>query len=388
MVNMTRPRACIVYDCLYPYTIGGAERWYRELASAFFTSGREVVYLTRRQWSNDEPPALEGIRIKVVSGPDALYNKKGNRRISEALKFGWGVFRHLLAHRHDYELVHLCSFPYFSLIAARLALAGTHTQIGVDWFEVWSDSYWKRYLGRSLGRVGIAVQKVCIRLTPLAFSYSDLAAGRLKAQGLQSDPIRLRGMHPGTTTSLLTKHSLQARPLLLWIGRLIPEKRAHLVPYIMAELLAEEPSAHAIVVGSGPEEVILARAISDTDMSGFVSAPGFVERDELLNLIGQADCLLVTSLREGYGVVVLEAAAHGTPVVVVDAEDNAASELIAPGVNGYRVASDSPSVIAQTIAQVLRDGQVLRDTTLRWFKDNADSLDSATIVVRAYDSKT
>jgi glycosyltransferase involved in cell wall biosynthesis len=156
----------------------------------------------------------------------------------------------------------------------------------------------------------------------------------------------------------------------------------------MAELLAEEPSAHAIVVGSGPEEVILARAISDTDMSGFVSAPGFVERDELLNLIGQADCLLVTSLREGYGVVVLEAAAHGTPVVVVDAEDNAASELIAPGVNGYRVASDSPSVIAQTIAQVLRDGQVLRDTTLRWFKDNADSLDSATIVVRAYDSKT
>ena len=48
----------------------------------------------------------------------------------------------------------------------------------------------------------------------------------------------------------------------------------------------------------------------------------------------RALCLLLTSRREGYGLVVVEAASHGTPSVVVAGEDNAATELIEEGVNG------------------------------------------------------
>ncbi len=45
-------------------------------------------------------------------------------------------------------------------------------------------------------------------------------------------------------------------------------------------------------------------------------------------------CMLLTSRREGYGLVVVEAAARATPSVVVAGEDNAATELIEEGVNG------------------------------------------------------
>ena len=57
--------------------------------------------------------------------------------------------------------------------------------------------------------------------------------------------------------------------------------------------------------------------------------------------IARALCLLLPSRREGYGLVVIEAAPHGTPSVVVAGEDNAAVELIADGLNGY-VAPPAP----------------------------------------------
>jgi hypothetical protein len=43
-------RICIVYDCLYPHTVGGAERWYRNVALRLAEDGHEVTYLTMRQW--------------------------------------------------------------------------------------------------------------------------------------------------------------------------------------------------------------------------------------------------------------------------------------------------------------------------------------------------
>src|SRR4051812_294831 len=48
--HRTSVRVCIVYDCLYPYTVGGAERWYRALVAELIAAGHEVTYLTRRQW--------------------------------------------------------------------------------------------------------------------------------------------------------------------------------------------------------------------------------------------------------------------------------------------------------------------------------------------------
>ena len=47
-------RVCVAYDCLYPYTVGGAERWYRNLATTLVDAGHEVTYLTRQQWPRGE----------------------------------------------------------------------------------------------------------------------------------------------------------------------------------------------------------------------------------------------------------------------------------------------------------------------------------------------
>jgi glycosyltransferase involved in cell wall biosynthesis len=379
-----RQRVCIIYDCLYPYTIGGAEKWYRELASSFVSQGDEVVYLTRKQWEEDAPPAIDGVEVVAVMGRAELYDSKGNRRIGETLRFGFGVFRHLLAHRRSYDVVHLCAFPYFSLIAARLALVGRSARVGVDWFEVWSASYWSDYLGSLPGRVGVAVQRACIRLTPLAFAYSELAADRLVRGGVRHPPVKLRGMHAGEIGPDEETGCRTGGGRVVWIGRLIPEKRSTLVPGVVARLRSTHPDLRATMIGAGPQTAQLRSAITEAGVDDMVSAPGFVERQVLEDALRNADCLLVTSVREGYGVVVLEAAARGTPVVVVEAEDNAAAELIEPGVNGYLVPSDDPQAIADAIRRVIDEGGGLRRTTREWFERSSGGPGSADVILATY----
>ncbi len=101
----------------------------------------------------------------------------------------------------------------------------------------------------------------------------------------------------------------------------------------------------------------------------------------------RAACVASASEREGYGLVVVEAAARGTPSVVVDGEENAAVELVTDGVNGAVAADASPASLGAAIAEVVRAGSALRETTLGWFVDNADELRlerSLELVTRSY----
>ena len=368
-------RICLIYDCLFPYTVGGAERWYLNLAEELVRDGHEVTYLTRRQWPEDDPPQVEGVRVVPVSPGGPLYTADGRRSIGPPLRFGVGVLRHLAANRRSYDVVHGCSFPYFSLIATRAALVGRRVTIGVDWFEVWSREYWREYLGPLRGRIGDLVQRACARLTPLAFAFSDVHAQRLREQGLRSEPIRLSGLYAGP----LEVHAGEgpAAPLVLFAGRHIPEKRAHLVPAAVAAARGRLPDLRGVVLGDGPERGRVLAEIEAHGLRGVVEAPGFVGPDEVEAAFGRATCMLLPSSREGYGMVVIEAAAAGTPSVVVAGPDNAAVELIAEGENGYVASSPDPEEIARAVLRVHEGGAQLRARTAAWFERNAPRLTAA-----------
>ena len=64
--------------------------------------------------------------------------------------------------------------------------------------------------------------------------------------------------------------------------------------------------------------------------------------------------MLLPSEREGYGLIVVEAVSLGTPAVVVAGPDNAATELVEPGVNGVVADSIDPEVVGAAILEVTR----------------------------------
>jgi glycosyltransferase involved in cell wall biosynthesis len=375
-------RICVVYDCLFPHTVGGAERWYRNLAERLAADGHEVTYLTLRQWDRGEHPEIDGVRVVAVGPRMALYTADGRRRILPPLVFGLGVLWHLLRRGRRFDVVHTCAFPYFSLLAAAALRPLRRYRLVVDWFEVWSRDYWHDYLGGIQGRIGALVQRACTAVPQRAFCFSELHATRLRAEGLRGQITVLRGLYAGprrpespTTADPTEPESpTTADPLVIFAGRLIPEKRVTLGVAAVASAARRIEGLRGVFYGDGPERQALHDAIAEHGAESIVSAPGFADAGLLDGDMRRALCMLLPSRREGYGMVVVEASAHATPSIVVAAEDNAATELVEGGVNGVIVASADPEAIADAIVRVYEAGQAMRESTARWFAENAEQL--------------
>jgi glycosyltransferase involved in cell wall biosynthesis len=365
-------RICIVYDCLFPYTVGGGERWYRNLAERLASEGHEVTYLTLRQWDRGDRPHVDGGVRVVTAGPRLqLYTASGRRRIVPPLVFGLGVLLHLLRHGRRYDVVHTSAFPYFSLLSAGLLRTVSGYRLVVDWFEVWSRSYWRDYLGGLGGRVGELVQRLCMRVPQQAFCFSELHARRLGEEGLRGPVTVLRGLFSGSGEPPTPN---EADPVVLFAARLIPEKQVTLGVAAVAQAVGRIAGLRGEFLGEGPERAALDAAIAEHGLQGIVTAPGFADADVLDAEMRRAMCMLLPSRREGYGMVVVEAASRGTPSVVVAGEDNAATELIEEGVNGTIAPRSDAEAIAEAIVRVHRGGLALRQSTAGWFAENAEML--------------
>jgi glycosyltransferase involved in cell wall biosynthesis len=376
-------RVCLVYDCLFPHTVGGAERWYRSLAERLAADGHEVTYLTLRQWERGTDAGVEGVDVRVVGPRMELYDGPGHRRILPPVVFGAGVLWHLLRHGRRYDVVHTCSFPYFSLLAAALVAPLRRYRIAVDWFEVWSRHYWQEYLGRA-GWVGWGVQRLCARVPQRAFCFSRLYARRLREEGLRGELTILAGIYEGPKTP---RPMRTAEPLVVFAGRHIPEKRVPAVVPAIAALRERLPGVRALILGDGPDRPLVQQEVREHGLQDVIEVPGFVSTEEVQDAIARALCMLLPSRREGYGLVVVEAAASGTPSVVVAGEDNAAVELIEDGVNGVVAPSASPQDIAAAIETVSRAGERMRRSTIEWFTEHARRLsveESLTQVLAVY----
>jgi glycosyltransferase involved in cell wall biosynthesis len=375
-------RVCLVYDCLFPHTVGGAERWYRNLAERLSADGHEVTYLTMRQWDRGAGPSFAEVEVCAVAPRMRLYARAGRRRLLPPLIFGLGVLWHLIRHGRRYDVVHTASFPYFSLIAAGVAGLLWRTRLIVDWHEVWTRGYWREYLGRVAGDVGWRIQRLCARVPQRAFCFSRLHAARLRGEGLRGEVTVLSGEYAG---ALETPAARPAQPLVVFAGRLIPEKRVELGVAAVAAAAERIPGLRAVFYGDGPERERLHGAIADHGVEAILEAPGFVEGTRVEADMRRALCLLLPSRREGYGMAVVEAAACGTPSVVVAGPDNAATELIDEGANGVIVERADPALIAEAIVRLHEQGLAVRERTALWFDANAErlSLESSLGEVRA-----
>jgi glycosyltransferase involved in cell wall biosynthesis len=378
-------RVALIYDCLYPNTVGGAERWYRELGEELNRAHR-VTYVTRRQWGEEGP----GTPFETIAvGPGgSLYTASGRRRIGPPLRFGWGVFWHLLRHARRYDAVHMASFPYFSVLGAALALAlrRTGTRLIVDWHELWAREYWHSYLGPLGGRIGFAVQRLCTRLPDHSFTFSRLVEERLRAGGHRAGITRLTGEYAAREVSQVTRRA-GGPPLVVFAGRHVADKHVEAIPPAIAVARTDVPQLRCTILGDGPETEPLRARVRELGLQEAIEVRGRVDSDEVAETIASATCLLNPSAREGYGQVIVEAAALGTPSIVVAGPENAATELIEPGVNGYVASSRDAGVLGSLIATAVRDAEALERSTREWYAPRREQLSlrhSVEVVVLTY----
>ena len=362
-------RICLVFDCLYPHTVGGAERWYRTLSEGLAGRGQDVTYLTLLQWDEDTGPGVANVDVVAVAGRAELY-AHGRRSIGAQLRFSLGVFRHLLLHGGRYDVVQTPAL-HLSLLAVLAVRPFRRFTLVVDWFEVWTREYWLDYLGGVAGRLGWWAQRISARTRHHALCFSRRHAERLEQLGYSGQFTLLEGLLPLGKEAAQPMH---AEPTVVFAGRLIPEKQATAIVPAVAIARKSVPELEATIFGEGPERQALLRLIDENGLDGAIRAPGFVARELVEDAVRRALCHVFPSRREGYGLVVVEAAALGTPTVVVDAPDNAAVELVEDGVNGFVARSAAPVADREAILRVHAAGPALRESTAAWFERNRGRL--------------
>ncbi|MBA2361841.1 MAG: glycosyltransferase [Actinobacteria bacterium] len=370
-------RICVVYDCLYPHTIGGAQRWYRSLAERLAERGHEVTYLTLRQWPKGEGAAVPGVDVRAV-GPSMELYAGGRRRRLPPIVFGVGVLWHLLKRGNHYDVVHTGSMPYFSLLAALALRRARGYRLFVDWIEVWTRNYWREYVGGVVGEIGWRIQRLCASSPHRAFAFARLHAQRLAELGHAGEVTVLDGLYAGGVSPVRTERE----PVVVFAGRHIPEKAVPSIVPAFAKAREQVPHLRCELYGDGPDRQKVLDLVAELGLDGAVSVPGFVAGDCVDVAIRRALCFVLPSRREGYGLVVIESAAAGTPTVVVAHPDNAAVELVEEGVNGVVAPSGEPEALAAAILFVHTAGEDLRRSTREWFERNATRLSIDTSVDR------
>lgn len=363
-------RICIAYDCIFPFTIGGAERWYRNLAERLAAAGHDVTYLTLQQWPDSDVPEIAGVRLVSVGPQMPLYND-GKRRIWPPIRYGIGVFWHLLRYGRRYDWLHTASFPYFSLIAAGIVRPFARYRIAVDWHEFWSREYWREYLGR-LSRIGWTVQSLCARVPQVAYSFSRLHGRRVEAASGGQPVTLLNGEYAGGDHG--HREVADNPPTIVYAGRLIAEKRVTLLIEALSLLMPDDHRLRCAIYGQGPEWESLKSRVAELGLSDRIALLGFVSAEDLETAMIGASVIVQPSMREGYGMVVVEAAARGVPVAVVAGEDNASVELIDEGRNGFIAKQPDAAHLAEAIGACLAAGPSLRASTRDWYAENQERL--------------
>ena len=374
-------RIAFVCDHRYPYTVGGAQRYYGTLTQAL-ASERAVTYLTRRFWPGERVRVEDGVE---VIGLTVARAESGHRRrlLGPKLLFALAVFWHLLLHGGRYRVVHCSCFPHAALIAAELALlAHRRTALIADWHEVLPRDSWRRRRGR-LGDVAWLAQRLAVNCGRAAITFSSLHERRLREEGRRGSVYRVPEFPPEPRAPV-GGDPPERENLLVFAGRLVDEKRAHLVAPVVAELRRHDPSWRAVIFGTGPEEARVRASIAEHGLDGAVRLAGYAPWPEVSRAMLAGRALLFPTLREGFGLVVIEAASHGLPSIVCVEEDNAAVELVEPGRNGEICPVADPSVQAAAVRALDQHGDI-HERTREWFREASEhfSLSSCMRALRA-----
>ena len=162
----------------------------------------------------------------------------------------------------------------------------------------------------------------------------------------------LEGEYAGDLIASRTR-SLPSRSSCSRAGTSRRSARPRVVPAIR-RARAELPDLRAVIFGDGPDRPAVLAAIRREGMEEAIDAPGFAPSETVEATLRRALCMVLPSRREGYGLIVVEAAAAGVPSVVVREPDNAAVELVEDGVNGFVAESPEPHAIADAIVRVAR----------------------------------
>ena len=217
---------------------------------------------------------------------------------------------------------------------------------------------------RGLGRAHGIARTLLLRRAAVCVGNSEPAVARFVELGVAADRV-LRAPH---STSLTALHAVArdrfGKPepdgpmTVLHVGRLIPRKGIDRLVRAMAMAVRDAP-VRLLLVGSGAEEDRLRRLTIEQGVEAAVEFRGFVDQPDLPAVYAESDAFAFPTLMDPFGIVVLEAAAAGLPIVA-SPYGGATLDLVVEGRNGFVAAPDDTAAWARALVDLASDPKLRR----------------------------
>lgn len=274
---------------------GGAERYIVEIAEGLAARGHEVTI--RTAWY---PGAA---RREVHHG--VTYERRGGRMSI----YPWALAGQLgVARRPDVVIDVQNGMPYFSPLVRRGPVVNLVHHVHRE--------QWPILFGPRLARLGWWLESTAAPRVYRHRPYVTVSASthrELREQGV--DGSRMRIIPNGTEQAPQLPVTRSTTPRLIVLGRLVPQKRVEVAIEAVAALRHRWPDVHLDIVGSGWWLDELVARVRELGVEDSVTFHGHVSELEKHRLLGSAWVHLLPSVKEGWGLVVVEAGVHGTPTV-------------------------------------------------------------------------
>jgi glycosyltransferase involved in cell wall biosynthesis len=344
-------RVAYVTDALVPFSSGGAERRVHELATRL-ADRHDVHVVTWSFWGPEPTLVRDGITFHGVGRPRGFYGADGRRTLREGIEFTARL--PLALARLEVDVIDVSATPYLPLYGAWFGTRFSRTPIVATWHEFWG-AHWADYLpDRPLvARLAVAGESWARSLANRRVAVSPFTAARM------ADRAPRRGATDIVGNGVDSRAISSARPDtersdVIFVGRLIDEKRADLLVRAVAGLVGAIPDIKCLIVGDGPERERLAALTAELGVEARVGFTGRVDAARLPRLLRASKVFVLPSAREGYGISVVEAQAGGLVPVVARSPMSAATDLIADGVDGL-ICEPTPEALAAAIRGLLGD---------------------------------
>jgi glycosyltransferase involved in cell wall biosynthesis len=342
----------IRYLMLHAYGTGGTIRTVVGQANAMAAAGHEVelVSVVRRR---DTPRFAVDPRITITT----LVDQRGGRRPDTIARRAWRRLRGKIVPRGEFA-------------------AGYFTE-RVEWAAM---TYCAGLRDGILVTTRPALNLISARRTPesvikVAQEHMNLSAypetirreiarhyGRLDAVTVLTRANRLEYQRLLPRTPIVQipnalhrtdqERSPLVEPVVVAAGRLVPQKGFDLLIQAFAQVVADHPEWRLRILGAGPRMGELSGLVEQYGLGGHVALPG--RTDRLHRELTESSVYVLSSRFEGLPMVMIEAMAHGLPVVAFDCPTGP-GDVLTDGVNGLLVPPRDVDALAAALKRVIAD---------------------------------
>lgn len=314
---------------------GGAEVYARMVAEGLATSGHEVTFLCAAHAQAPPEERINGVRYLRAGSRTTVYSAA--RRAIRRLEAADGPF--------DVVVDVQNGLPFFAGWATRSPVVVlVHHVHREQWPVVFSPP---------VAALGWGVEsRLAPRLNRGRQYVAVSRSTREELAGLGVDPAHVAVIHNGTLPPPAVTPEVTDGPRLLVLGRVVKHKRIEHAVDLTRQLREHHPGLRLRVVGDGWWRDELRAHIAARGAEEYVDLLGFVDEETKHRELAAASLLLVPSVKEGWGLSVVEAASHGVPAVGYRGAGGV-SESIEDGTTGLLV--DGLGAMIDAVDDLLHD---------------------------------